>query len=147
MGGRVAPHNINNHPLPHADWLHDFHFNNGYDTAKLLNNAFIIVGFLSGVACLVCGILYRLSEDSLSDLNSQLEDLKRDWADLNSYAVTSNLSVPVAGCLNFTTHEGCPVNDTLNGSSIYDSPLGYNSTSKPLNGNLVLGKMGDFIYK
>ncbi|MDD3985601.1 MAG: Ig-like domain-containing protein [Methanobacterium sp.] len=73
--------------------------------------------------------------------------MKNDLDDLNSYATTENLTPPVAGCLNFTTHEGCAVNDTLNGTSFYDSPLGYSIVSKPSNGVLTLDEVDGFVYK
>ncbi|MDD3984751.1 MAG: hypothetical protein PHY59_02415, partial [Methanobacterium sp.] len=111
-----------NHHLPMAQWNMQHEINQYYGTVTMMRNAFILLAFFFGAACITCGILYKLEDDSSTSLTSQVGGLQRDLADLNSWAVTGNWTAPVAGCLNFSTHEGCAVNDTLNGTSVYDSP-------------------------
>jgi len=107
----------------------------------------LVAGCIVGVGLFGDG--WKSCNDDLDGFYDEAGKLNKDLADLNSWAVTENLTPPVAGFLNFTTHEGCAVNDYLNGSSVYDSPLGYNITIQPLNGKLSLdpGIPGVFVYK
>ncbi|MDD3985101.1 MAG: hypothetical protein PHY59_04255, partial [Methanobacterium sp.] len=76
------------------------------------------VNEISSIA--LVGVLHSSSAlERVDDLNGIYNN---NLTDLNSWAVTGNWTAPVAGCLNFSTHEGCAVNDTLNGTSVYDSP-------------------------
>jgi hypothetical protein len=108
---------------------------------------FILIAVI-GVACLLVGaIMWGKSNNILDGLYSEANRLNDDLVDLNSWAVTDNLTAPVAGCLNFTTHEGSAINASLNGTDDYDDPLSYSILAQSANGNLSTDEIGGFIYK
>ena len=107
---------------------------------------YIFVAFASGVSAIISGVFWSINVKSLDKLNDEGKKLADELADLNSWAVTENLTAPVAGCLNFTTHEGSGVNATFNGTDVYDDPLSYSNVSQPTNGNLTLAE-GGFYYR
>ena len=116
-------------------------------TAAKLGKAFVAVGIIGAVGIVVGGIIWGVNNNSLDKLYSETGNLADELADLNSWAVTDNLTAPVAGSLNFTTHEGSYVNESLNGTDAYDDPLSYSLLKQPANGTLTMGTEQCFIYK
>ena len=80
-----------------------------------------VLSVATGITGFVFSSFWAKDNMVLDELRESYTYLNNNLTDLNSYK-SENLSAPVAGCLNFTTHEGCPVNESLNGTSVYENP-------------------------
>jgi VCBS repeat-containing protein len=95
----------------------------------------------------VCAKINTNYTDILKDLNRYHDDLTDELSDLNLWASNDNASAPVAGGLNFTTHDGGVLNGVLNGSDVYDNLLSYRVVDGVENGVLSVDSNGGFVYK
>jgi hypothetical protein len=116
-------------------------------SSKLAFFAFVVTGVIGAAGITVGGIGWSDSNDNLGKLNNDAVILADNLADLNSWAVTENLTVPVVGSLNLTTHEGSSVEASFNGTDVYDDPLSYNVVSQPMNGTVTMNGVDGLVYK
>ena len=108
---------------------------------------FVVIGCIGLLGAVIFTTLWAINYLDLCKLNKEAGILSDKLNDLNSWAVTDNLTAPVADSLNFTTHEGSSVNTSFNGSDIYDDPLSYSTVSQPINGTVTMNGVDGFIYK
>lgn len=109
----------------------------------------VVSGLLIGIGqgmSLAGMVNVGICNDEMDALNNTMNKLNGDLVDLNSYCPETFVA-PVAGNMNFTTHEGRDINASLNGTDSYDDPITYHVLLPAGHGNLTVDGNGSFVYK